>query len=549
MSSEPKADPDPSTATTPTHESNVAPSGDDWKAGRAEWMIIIVLAFVSLMVSIDATILVTALPSLARALNGTAVDTFWTGTSYLLTEAVFQPFVVALSDVFGRRNIYLLSLAFFTVGTLICCLANNFREMLAGRSIQGIGGSGLLSLGLVIVTDIVPLRQRPTYVGINQLSWALGTILGPLLGGVFVDRSTWRWIFYINFPFCAIGFLTVPLVMRLRAERLSLKHRLLNMDWLGGVLFIGSSCSFLIGVSWGGTQYAWSSWRTLLPIIVGIVGAGCTIVWEAYGTSAPFLRLELLKGRSAAMAYTGAVLQGLLMFCELYYIPLYLESVKGFGAILTGVALMPLIGALLPVSVIVGRLMTRWGRYRWAVWSGWAVTCAGTGTLILLDPDIPTYGWVLIFILVGIGHGLILMSLNFAIQAMAETRNVAYAAAMYTFFRTFGMSIGVAIGGAVFQNMLQVHLADRGLPEAVAHDAEGFVTVLNTMPESSSEYQRYVESYSEGFKNVFELLTAVAGVAGLMSLLIKGFTMDKALDTDHQLVVTRDESGRSLAQD
>lgn len=237
------------------------------------------------------------------------------------------------------------------------------------------------------------------------------------------------------------------------------------------------------------------------------------------------------------------------MFCELYYIPLYLESVKGFGAILTGVALMPLIGALLPVSVIVGRLMTRWGRYRWAVWSGWAVTSAGTGTLILLDADIPTYGWVLIFILVGIGHGLILMSLNFAIQAMAETRNVAYAAAMYTFFRTFGMSIGVAIGGAVFQNMLQVHLADCGLPEAVAHDAEGFVTVLNTMPESSSEYQRYVESYSEGFKNVFELLTAVAGVAGLMSLLIKGFTMDKALDTDHQLVVTRDESGRSLAQD
>lgn len=132
-----------------------------------EWMIIIVLAFISLMVSIDATILVTALPALAHALDGDAVDTFWTGTSYLLTEEVFQPFIFALSDVFGRRNIYLLSLFSFTVGMLICCLANNFTQLLAGCSLQGVGSSGLLSLGLVIVTDVVPLHERLTFVGIN----------------------------------------------------------------------------------------------------------------------------------------------------------------------------------------------------------------------------------------------------------------------------------------------------------------------------------------------------------------------------------------------
>ena len=266
-------------------------SGEDWKAGRAEWMIIIVIAIVSLMVALDATILVPVLPvsaflekgckvaieglthpqAIATDLHGSTTDTFWTGTSYLLTQSVLQPFIVSLSDIFGRRLFYLISLAFFTIGTLLCCLSQNFTELLAGRSIQGIGGGGLLSLGLVIVTDIVPLRQRPIYVGINQIAWALGSVSGPLIGGLFVQHTTWRWIFYINFPFCGIGFLTVPLVMRLRANRASVRDRLLHdVDWIGGFLFVSSTCSFLIGVTWGGAQYPWTSWRTLVPMIVGV---------------------------------------------------------------------------------------------------------------------------------------------------------------------------------------------------------------------------------------------------------------------------------------
>ena len=223
------------------------------------------------------------------------------------------------------------------------------------------------------------------------------------------------------------------------------------------------------------------------------------------------------------------------MFCELYYIPFYLESVKDFSPTITGVALMPLTGALLPTSVVVGRLMTRTGRFRWAVWLGWTVTIAGTGLLILLDVHTRTYAWVLIFIVVGLGHGFILMSLNFSIQAMSDTHNVAYAAAMYTFTRTFGMCIGVAIGGAVFQNQLQKHLADLRLLTTVATDAEGFVAALHALPKDSPEYQNYILAYAKSFGNVFEVLTAVAGLAGLLSLLIKKFSMDKALDSEHVL--------------
>ena len=309
-----------------------AGSDQEWKAGKKEWMIIIVLAIVSLMVALDATILVPVLPvsalekrveqgsekltyseAIASDLHGDATDTFWTGTAYLLTQSVFQPCLVSLSDIFGRRLFYLISLGFFTTGTLLCCLSRNFNELLAGRSIQGIGGGGLLALGLVILTDIVPLRQRPIYLGVNQMSWALGSMSGPLIGGLFVQHTTWRWIFYLNFPFCGIGFLTVPVVMRLHVNRASVKERLLYVDWIGGFLFVSSTCSFLIGVTWGGSEYPWSSWRTLVPIIIGLAGIGATVAWECWGAAKPFLRLELFNSYSAIAAYTAAVLQGLLV--------------------------------------------------------------------------------------------------------------------------------------------------------------------------------------------------------------------------------------------
>lgn len=221
------------------------------------------------------------------------------------------------------------------------------------------------------------------------------------------------------------------------------------------------------------------------------------------------------------------------MFCELYYIPFYLESVKDYSPTITGVALIPLTSALLPTSVIVGRLMTKTGRYRWAIWLGWIITIAGTGLLILLDVDIKVYAWVLIFMAVGLGHGMILMSLNFSIQAMADSQNVGYAAAMYTFTRTFGMCIGVAVGGAVFQNELKKHLGDLHLPTRIAVDAEAFMIILRTLPKTSAEYQGYTLAYARSFQVVFEVLTAVAGLAALLSLLIKGYSMDKKLDSEH----------------
>lgn len=224
-----------------------------------------------------------------------------------------QPFLVELSDIFGRRPILFSSLLLFTIGCLICCVAKNFTQLLAGRTLQGIGGAGTLCMPMIILSDIVPLRERGIYNGIILVVSAIGTITGPLLGGLFAQHTTWRWAFYINFPFSVIGLIMVPFVVRLHAERGRLREKFLSLDWLGGFLFIFSSASFLIGVSWGGVQYPWGSWHTLCPILVGLSGLVGTFIWEFHGAKRPFFRVQLFKSRSAVGAYICVFLQGLLV--------------------------------------------------------------------------------------------------------------------------------------------------------------------------------------------------------------------------------------------
>jgi hypothetical protein len=227
------------------------------------------------------------------------------------------------------------------------------------------------------------------------------------------------------------------------------------------------------------------------------------------------------------------VLTQLKLFCELYYIPLFLETIKNLSPTLAGVGMMPITCALVPVSVIVGALITRLGRFRWAIWTGWTFTITATGLLILLDQKITTASWVVLFVFVGLGHGLVLMSLNFCIQALADTRDVGYAAAMYTFLRTFGMCIGVAIGGTVFQNRLAAHLAQLKLPTEVAKNAEAFVSTLKSLPLQSSQRMAFTLAYSSSFKNMFEVLVGIASLGGILSLFIGHASMDKPLESEH----------------
>lgn len=250
---------------------------------------------------------------MVRALDATSTQGFWIGTSYLLTSAVTMLFTASLSDVFGRPYLLFASVLTFTIGTILCCTAHSIGLMLTGRSVQGIGGGGIIILSLVIFTDIVPLRFRPQYLGSIQGAWALGTCIGPIIGGAFAQPDLWRWVFYIMFPFSAIALVFIPLFVRLKPREATVRQMIVRIDWLGGFLFISSATSFLVALSWGGTQFSWTSGRTLAPLILGISGLVGTTVWERYGAREPFLRHSIFYCPSAFAVYAGTFAQGLLV--------------------------------------------------------------------------------------------------------------------------------------------------------------------------------------------------------------------------------------------
>ncbi|EGE09577.1 hypothetical protein TEQG_08520, partial [Trichophyton equinum CBS 127.97] len=196
-----------------------------------------------------------ALPIIASKLHGSAIEAFWSGTSFLLCSTVFQPSFASFSNIFGRKPMTLIALTLFFVGTLVSGLSNNFTQMLVGRSIQGVGGGGIIALTEIVVTDLIPMRERGKYFGILSSMWSLGSVLGPVLGGGFSQNVSWRWIFYINFPFVGISLIFIILFFKLTRIPDSLATKLRRIDYIGSALFIASAVSFLIPVTWGGVMY------------------------------------------------------------------------------------------------------------------------------------------------------------------------------------------------------------------------------------------------------------------------------------------------------
>ena len=231
----------------------------------------------------------------------------------------------------------------------------------------------------------------------------------------------------------------------------------------------------------------------------------------------------------------------------LYYLPIYLEAVKDLSPTITGVGLLGITCGVFPSSILNGIVVSRTGHLRWAIWTGWVITTLGTGLLLLFGTHTSTATWASVFFVIGLGHGFLLSALGVSAQAAASSGNVSYAVAMYSFMRTFGMVIGVAIGGSIFQNRLPRYLENAGIPIEraleIAKNADAFVTSLRQMPTSSSSHQVIVGAYAQAFRVIFGVLTGASTLGGIASLAIRHHTMDRELDSEH--VFRRESDGLS----
>lgn len=523
------------------------------------------LCVVMLAAALDATSLSVALPVrsdddiydlsvdtthsqiISQRLESTAIQAFWAGTSFLLASTVFQPTFASLSHIFGRKPVLLLAVVLFTVGAIVAALAKNVAGLLAGRVIQGIGGGGIISLTEVLITDLVPLRDRGTWFGYQSGVWALGSVLGPIIGGAFAQHISWRWIFWINVPICAVGLVAIVTSLRLKRRPGSTATKLLAFDWTGASLLTASATSFLMPISWGGVMFAWSSWRTLVPLILGIAGLSAFIYYEANVARDPVVRLAIFSSRTAIVSYFGTFVHGILLWCLLYYLPLYYEAVKDYSPTAAGVAALPETFTVAPASIVVGVTISIYRRYRWAIWSGWVLSVLGLGLLYRLSPGTSIPSWIFLNLVPGTGLGMLYSSLGYATQASAEQVDVAFAAAMYTFSRSFGQSIGVAIGGAVFQAQLKVKLSHYPAlarnATTFAQDASSLVQIIKTMPKSLPERAMLINAYSDSLRVIWAVMAGLAFVALLVSGLTEGLNIDQRQVTEQGL---REEKADSV---
>ena len=328
-----------------------------------------------------------------------------------------------------------------------------------------------------------------------------------------------------------MGLLLVPAFVKLTTKKTSLGSKLARVDWLGGFLFIGGLTSFLVGMSWAGIQFEWRSVQTIAPMTVGGISVLASFAWERYRAREPFLRASLFRSRSAIAAYGCALFQGLILFCALYYVPFYFTAVRFTSPTQSGLNIFPVTCLLLPGSIIISLMTSRLGRFRWSIWSGWVLATIGCGLLHYLKQDTKTAIWAVILAIFGIGHGMLLTSVNVGIQAISNIEDAGSAAAMYAFMRTLGMSLGVAIGGTVFQNVMVKRLGELGLPVEIAHNSEQFVRQMAAMDPRDPVRIGALDAYVAGFHGVYWTITG-AGVAALIcSLFIQRHSMDKILES------------------
>ncbi|KAF2118570.1 major facilitator superfamily domain-containing protein [Lophiotrema nucula] len=472
---------------------------------------------------------------MAKVLGGSAIEAFWSGTSFLLTSTVFQPVIGSFSHIFGRKPLIYVSLALFLAGAVVSALANNFTVILIGRSIQGVGGGGIIALTEIVITDMVPLRERGVWFSLISAMWSIGTVAGPLLGGGFAQSVSWRWIFWINLPFIGIGGVMITLFLQLNYKASSFMAKLRRVDWIGMVLFLGSTTGFLIPLTWGGVQYDWDSWRTLVPLLVSAAGLVAFILHQEFVAPEPLIRTSVFKNTTAAVTYVETVIHGILLWSILYYLPLYYEAVKGFGPILAGVALFPQTFTVAPAAGITGALIAKSGKYREALWIGWFLTTFGTGLLIYLKTDTSTPAWIFLNLVGGVGTGMLFPAMAIATQASATSKDQAYATNIFSFLRAFGQTIGVAIGGVIFQNQMKRKMLTYPLLAPMAgeysKDAAGLVQIIKSMPNGEMKDQLRA-SYTDALRYIWIVMTVFAAVALFASIFTKAYPLDRALETE-----------------
>jgi MFS family permease len=465
---------------------------------------------------------------------------FWITTSYLLSSTITQPMFVSFSEVFGRRILLVSALFLFGLGSIICAVSPNIQALLGGRTVQGLGSGGIMALTGVLITDMVPLRERGKWIGGIFFFYLIGTSSGPPLGGAFAQNVTWRWIFWINLPLVVLTFFGVNSFLTLKPQPGRLLEKILRVDFIGASTFTLSLSLFLIPITWGGVLFAWSSPYTIVLMIVGIVGLFAFFVAEArLNIEKPFIPLQTLTNRTAVLTQITIILQSLILYGLTYTYPFYFEGAKRYSATKAGVFVLPTNLAMMPAAIAAGVYATSRGNYRWLIVTGWLLLVISTGCMTLNQADSPTYQIALLEIFSGIGFGILFPLMSLSAQASVDQKYAGMAAGLVAFNRSLGMTLGCALTGTILDNRLQDSLSHLNWWSSQYSDLNNpslLVEFINTTDLSDSRVPQAMTALANCWKTIGAFLCAMSFVGLVLSLITREYSLDKRNQTEQKFL-------------
>jgi EmrB/QacA subfamily drug resistance transporter len=470
--------------------------------------------FIGMFVSILAsTIVSNALPRIIIDLHGSQSVYTWIITIELLAMTATVPLWGKMADLYSKKLLIQLSLGLFVAGSLIAGFAPNVEVLLVSRLVQGVGAGGMTALAMIVMAAMIPPRELGRYSGIFGAIFGVGTIAGPLIGGLLVDTSWlgWRWCFFIGVPFTILSIVVLQKTLHLPTER-----RKVSIDWLGALLIMSGVSTLLVWSTLAGQKFAWASGWTALLVGGGVVLLALAVYVESKAAE-PIIPLGIFRNRTVALTTIASALVGVAMFGGTVFLAQYFQISLGKSPTAAGLMSLPLIFGLFVSSTVAGQLITKYGRWKAFLVAGAVIMTAGMALLGTIAADSSVLVVSIYMAIMGAGVGMLMQNLVLAAQNDVPAHELGAVTSVITFLRSMGGAIGVSALGAVLANRVTDLFTERFGP--VAGGGSGAVPDFRALPPEVLAQVRDI--YGIATSDLFLIAAPIAAVAVILVLFIK----------------------------
>ncbi|KAJ7823614.1 MFS transporter [Mycena olivaceomarginata] len=492
---------------------------EDFPHGFRLVVLMVALCLAVFLVAIDNTIISTAIPKITDQFKSLD-DVGWYGSSYLLAIAATQLLFGKFYTFLPIKSVFLTAISVFEVGSLVCGVAPNSKALIIGRAVAGLGSAGIFTGALIIIAHSVPLAKRPMFTGLIGAMYGIASVAGPLMGGAFTDKVTWRWCFYINLPIGGVTIFAIAFLFKMpksaehkpREIPLTLRQQVAQFDPWGTLIFIPAIVSLLLALQWGGSKYEWKNGRIIaLFVIFGVfISAFVAIqIWQQENATVP---PRIFVKRSIWAAAWFSLTLGASFFIFVFYLPIWFQAIKGTSAVKSGIDNLPMLLSLVLATMVSGGLVTAWGYYTPFIWLSTVLMTIGAGMISTFKPDTGHAHWIGYQVIYGFGIGVGMQAPMIAAQTVLELKDVPVGTSIQMFAQTLGGALFISVGQNVFQNKLISGLVARvpSVDPAIIFLA-GATNLKNAVdPKFITEV---ISVYNDALVTAFQVGIAMAGVS------------------------------------